>query len=732
VTAGGAEQGTRRRLRLAVDFGSSTTVAAVVRLDGGVAPLLFGGSPLLPSAVFAETGGDLLVGQDAWLSARVAPERFEPNPKRRIDDGDVLLGDREVPVTELIAAVYSRVAAEAVRVAGAPVGELTLTYPVAWGGPRRAVLERAARVAGLPAPRFVPEPVAAAAHFTAGAYPLVRPGGHAVVYDFGAGTFDATVVRRTAAGFDVLANAGLPDVGGLDLDAAIMAHLGDVYAARDPQGWRRLMSAASTTDRRALRQLWDDVRAAKEMLSRTSSAFVPLPGLAVDAPIGREKLEELAAPLLLRTVRTTAAAMTRAAVPGGRPDLVLLVGGSSRMPAVATELHRATGIAPTAVEWPELVVAEGALRVPAVAAAAPPVAAAPAAGRPRPPVSRVQPQWSRPAAVGLAAAVAVLLGALLADRSARQAAGVGLLAPLSRPLYPLLAAATLTLGLLPFAHSSHPVAALSGKGRLAWPAMASIAMAAGFTVAQSVLAAIITAGFVSRVIQPGSLAGRGGPLVLGALVAGVGAAALGVWLLAGIAPADPLEPPADRLGTARRLAAAAGVGAVCGVGAHTHLYGNRWDATTGAIVTDRATDDPVLFLARTFGQPVGPLAQLAHTIAFTAGVAAVFWLLTHAALAARRFGPPARTAARRYGAGAAAGLLVAAGLYLGYHAARETRYWSGWRLRAAGWVPAADVSDRVIQSVNWLWSNAGPPLAVVTVLFAAVGALWPPHRFRRR
>ena len=725
MTTGAAEGGTRRQLRLAVDFGTSTTVAAVVRVDGGVTPLLFGGSPLLPSAVFAEPGGGLLVGQDAWLSARVAPERFEPNPKRRIDDGDVLLGDREVPVTELIGAVYSRVATEAVRVAGVPVSELTLTYPVAWGSPRRAVLERAAHAAGLPTPRLIPEPVAAAAHFTAGADPFVRPGGHAVVYDLGAGTFDATVIRRTTAGFEVLANAGLPDAGGLDLDAAIVDHLGDVYAARDPERWRRLMAAASTADRRALRQLWDDVRAAKEMLSRTSSAYVPLPGLEVDAPIGREKLEELAAPLLQRTVQTAAAALTRAAVPGGRPDLVLLVGGSSRMPAVATALHRATGIAPTAIEWPELVVAEGALRVPAIPAAAPSPAAAPTPGIPRRPIPRVRPQWSRPATVGFAAVAAVLLGTLLADGSTRQAAGVGLLAPLSRPFFPLLTAATLTLGLLPFARSPHPVAALSGKGRIAWPAVASVAAATGFTAAQSALAAIVTAGFVSPMVQPGSLTGRGGPLVIGALVVGVGAAVLGGWLLAGIAPTDPLEPPADPLGTARRLAVAAASGALLGVGAHTHLYGNRWDATTDVIVTDRATADPVLFLARAFGQPVGPLAHVAHTIAFTVGVAAVFWLLANAAIGARRIRPPSRTAVRRYGAGAAAGLLVAAGLYLGYHAFRETRYWNGWQLTAAGWVPAADVSDRVIQTTNWLWSYAGPPLAILTVLLAAVGVIWP-------
>ncbi|MFD0745594.1 Hsp70 family protein [Phytohabitans flavus] len=285
------------------------------------------------------------------------------------------------------------------------------------------MLERAARSAGLPEPRLVPEPVAAAAHFAAGDDPVLRPGDRAVVYDLGAGTFDATVVRRTLTGFDVLANAGLPDAGGLDVDAAVLAHLGDVYAAADPDGWRRLTAPAASADRRALRQLWDDIRAAKEMLSRTSSAFVPIPTLGVDAPVGREELEELADPLLGRTVRTVVAALAQAGIPDARPDLVLLVGGSSRIPAVATLLHRATGVAPTAVEWPELAVAEGALALPGDQPGSSTTPAPPSPTADDEPIPRVRPQWRRPATVGLVAAAAVLLAALVADRSTRQAMG---------------------------------------------------------------------------------------------------------------------------------------------------------------------------------------------------------------------------------------------------------------------------------------------------------------------
>ena len=80
--------------------------------------MLFDGSPLLPSAVYAEPDGTLVVGRDAVHSARLDPARFEPNPKRRIDDGLVLLGDRELPVVDLIAAVLARVAEEWHRTVG--------------------------------------------------------------------------------------------------------------------------------------------------------------------------------------------------------------------------------------------------------------------------------------------------------------------------------------------------------------------------------------------------------------------------------------------------------------------------------------------------------------------------------------------------------------------------------------------------------------------------------------
>jgi hypothetical protein len=376
-------------IRLGVDFGTSNTVAVVRWPDGRSRPLLFDGSPLLPSAVYAEppagvasqaggpVAGALITGRDAVHSARLDPARFEPNPKRRIDDGTVLLGDRELPVGELMAAVLRRVRDEWGRTVGEVVPDVTLTFPASWGATRRLVVADAAQAAGLGRVRLVPEPVAAAAYFTQVLGRDVPIGSVVVVHDFGAGTFDASVVSRTASGFEVLAVDGRDDIGGIDIDDAIVAHIGRLCEASDPAAWQRLMHPTTVEDRRARRLLFDDARVAKERLSRTPAADLTVPLLNVDVHLTREELENLARPLLEQTIRVTQGVIRWAQLAEGRVAGVFLVGGSSRIPLVATMLHRALGEAPVAIEQPELVVAEGSL----VGGAAPtPVTAGPAPG----------------------------------------------------------------------------------------------------------------------------------------------------------------------------------------------------------------------------------------------------------------------------------------------------------------------------------------------------------------
>lgn len=362
---------------LAVDLGTTHTVAVIGR--GGAEPrtLLFDGSPLLASGVYLDADGDLHTGRDAQRLAAADPGRFEPHPKRRIDDGTVLLGDREVPVEELLATGLRRVAEEAAASGMRPT-DTVLTFPADWGPVRRAKLEAAADLAGMGTVRLLPEPIAAATYCAEVLGQEIPVGGTVAIFDFGGGTFDVAVVRRDEQGLRTLAFGGLDDLGGLDVDMALAAHLGRVIAGRDPELWKRLSEPQTTADLRDRLAFWGEVRAAKEMLSRTSTAPVALPG---HNPMGlhltRDELTSLADPLVARAVDETRRTVERAGVEPAQLTAVLLVGGSSRMPLVATRLHSRLGVAPSVPEQPELPVAFGAfthaLAGPETAVPSPPV-----------------------------------------------------------------------------------------------------------------------------------------------------------------------------------------------------------------------------------------------------------------------------------------------------------------------------------------------------------------------
>ncbi|WP_433086270.1 Hsp70 family protein [Dactylosporangium sp. CA-052675] len=350
-------------LRFAVDLGTSNTVAVVDRGDGTPRPLLFDGSPLLPSAVFADSSGALLVGRDAERHLMTDAARFEPNPKGRVDEGVILLGDRELPVAELLAAVLRRAATEAAQTGVAVTGSTVLTCPVDWGNTRRSVLLDAAARAGLGRVTLLDEPVSAATYCVRALGGRLAPGRCAVVFDFGGGTLDVTVIQATGAtpALRVLATGGLADLGGTDIDDALVGHVGHLVAAADPQLWHRLAAPRTPAELRDRRTFWSEVRQAKEMLSRAASAPIHVPGSDRATHLTREELDRVAGPLVDRAVDETRRVLERSGVTPALLDAIVLVGGSSRLPLVASRLHARFGLAPVVPEQPELPVAFGAL-----------------------------------------------------------------------------------------------------------------------------------------------------------------------------------------------------------------------------------------------------------------------------------------------------------------------------------------------------------------------------------
>ncbi|HVK20688.1 MAG TPA: Hsp70 family protein [Actinokineospora sp.] len=349
---------------LSVDLGTSNTVAVLSAHGRAPRVVEVDGSATMPSAVFAAEDGGLVVGREAERRARLDPSRFEPNPKRRVDEGTLLLGTAVVPVTDALAAVLRRVGDEVSRqLGGGRPDEVRLTHPAQWGPVRRNVLLSAARQANIgPNLALVPEPVAAAAHFASFGRTLA-PGQALAVYDLGAGTFDVAIVAATQNGFAVLAENGLPDLGGMDVDQTVLEHVGRQVSFRDPSVWQRLLRPESLADRRARRALLEDVKGAKEALSRHPQTEVPMPEPFDDVLVTRAELEALIRPSMLRSVELLAGTIRATGMTPDRMVGIYLVGGSSRIPLVATLIAEQLRIVPTSLDQPETAVALGAHHV---------------------------------------------------------------------------------------------------------------------------------------------------------------------------------------------------------------------------------------------------------------------------------------------------------------------------------------------------------------------------------
>jgi ABC-type branched-subunit amino acid transport system substrate-binding protein len=348
-------------LHLTIDFGTANTTAVLGWPDGAAQPLQFDGSPLLPSAVYLDADGAILTGRDALEAARLLPHHCDPYPRLRVDEETLKLGGRDIEVVDLIGAVLRRVASEAHWVAGRSPERVTITHPTEWDAPRLEKLTQAARAARLPPPHLVTEPVATASFLGPAAARQVGVGCIALVYDLGAATFTASAIRRTGEGsFQLLACESLPDVGGIDIEAAILAHVREELFTGSPDEWGRLNRPDTPQDRRAAWQLWADVQQAKEALSHRTTAPVHVPLAGRSVHLGRERFNELARPILAHTVAVARSALAAAGLRDARPDATFLIGGSSRIPLVAALLRQAFGPAPVPIDQPELVVAAGA------------------------------------------------------------------------------------------------------------------------------------------------------------------------------------------------------------------------------------------------------------------------------------------------------------------------------------------------------------------------------------
>jgi actin-like ATPase involved in cell morphogenesis len=250
----------------------------------------------------------------------------------------MLLGDREVPVVEAVAAVLSSAAAEARRQrGGTPPIQVCLTYPARWATARQSVLRDAATRAGLGDVVLISEPEAAAAYFAK--HDNVPFGCSIAVYDLGGGTFDVAVLTATPSGFRLIGRpGGIDPLGGDDIDERLLSMTTD-RAGLQLAGKRSAAPPAVEFEAHgaALRQ---EIRRAKEDLASSDTAEFVLPGLGVTAQLSRADLRTAAGEDIDASVSELLRIITLAGVPLAQLAGIYLAGGSSRLPLVRESLSR--------------------------------------------------------------------------------------------------------------------------------------------------------------------------------------------------------------------------------------------------------------------------------------------------------------------------------------------------------------------------------------------------------
>lgn len=325
---------------LAIDFGTSYTVAAA-RVDGRAPEIIeISGERRMPSVVMVDPDGGMLVGRAADDLSVTNPGSTLRALKNRLgDQTPAILGGRPHQVVTLVAALLREVYEQVVQQMGEPPTEVRLTHPATWNQPRNNRLIEAAAKAGLPQPLLVPEPVAAALSYAADVG--LAPGESIVVYDLGGGTFDSAVVTAREGGFSVVGRPGGDQhIGGELFDELVVNHIGEML---DPDVWDAIQVGDDPLWRQVGAALRNEARKAKEALSSHPYAnlLLPLPAGLWQVRFTREAFSDLVRPYIAETITTLDRCLEEAGVRRKQLAGISLVGGSSRSPIVEEMVREA-------------------------------------------------------------------------------------------------------------------------------------------------------------------------------------------------------------------------------------------------------------------------------------------------------------------------------------------------------------------------------------------------------
>ena len=343
---------------IGIDLGTTNSVVAV--MEGGEPTVITNqeGARLTPSVVGFSKSGERLVGQLAKRQAVSNPDKTISSIKRHMGEAGyrVEIDGKKYSPEEISAMILQKLKADAENYLGETVSQAVITVPAYFSDSQRQATKDAGKIAGLDVLRIVNEPTAAAF-----AYGMDKGEDQVVmVYDLGGGTFDVSILDMGDGVFEVKATNGDTHLGGDDFDNKIMEWMTSEF--------KKAEGIDLTTDRMAMQRIREAAEKAKIELSGVLSTNINLPFITagadgpkhLDMDLTRAKFEEMTAGLVERTMGPVRQAMSDAGLSANDIDKVILVGGSSRIPAVQAALKKFIGKEPDRGINPDECVAVGA------------------------------------------------------------------------------------------------------------------------------------------------------------------------------------------------------------------------------------------------------------------------------------------------------------------------------------------------------------------------------------
>ena len=342
---------------IGIDLGTTNSCVAV--MEGGQPVVIANaeGSRTTPSVVGFTKDGERLVGQVAKRQAVTNPDRTIISIKREMGTSyKKTIDGRDYTPQDISAIILTKMKETAEAYLGEKVTEAVITVPAYFNDSQRQATKDAGRIAGLDVKRIINEPTAASL-----SYGLDKEGSQKIlVYDLGGGTFDVSILDIGDGVFEVLSTNGNTRLGGDDFDQRIIDYIADAFLKENGIDLRK--------DRIAAQRLKEAAEKAKIELSGTNTAAINLPFITADATgpkhvdmtLTRARFEDLTRDLVEATVEPMRKAMADAGLNYNQIDKVILVGGSTRIPAVQETVKRITGKEPFKGVNPDECVAIGA------------------------------------------------------------------------------------------------------------------------------------------------------------------------------------------------------------------------------------------------------------------------------------------------------------------------------------------------------------------------------------